>query len=326
MTRRTVVRSGLMMPINNKRFVSVSWTRNADSLDYDLEDSVPQSQKEYARSIVRETLPIAKQGGARVSIRINCATPEADLDASVWPPLDMISRPKTECAQDIRQVDVIIGRLERERGIRPGTVEIHAMIETAKGIANCYEIASSSPRIRHFAGGGGYDMSLDLGVEMFVGFDQFFYGKAECELAARALGLETSVTVFLPDTSGSVSDSDAAYERAVAGRRAGNRWGSGLHPVVVEPQNRGLTPPVEEGEEARRVLAFFHDLDERGEVEGVLPPVILSAAKDLEGGPRVVDRYEAARAEELIEWAAACAEKDAHKARMQEQTRRAAGG
>ncbi len=111
MTKRTVVRSGLMMPLNNKRFVAASWTRNADSLDYDLEDSVPQSQKEYARSIVRETLPIAKQGGARVSIRINCATPEADLDASVWPPLDMISRPKTEHGHDIEQVDAIIGRL-----------------------------------------------------------------------------------------------------------------------------------------------------------------------------------------------------------------------
>ena len=34
----------------------------------------------------------------------------------------------------------------------------------------------------------------------------------------------------------------------------------------------------------------------------------------------MVDRYEAARAQELIEWAAACVEKDAHKARMREQT------
>jgi hypothetical protein len=36
---------------------------------------------------------------------------------------------------------------------------------------------------------------------------------------------------------------------------------------------------------------------------------------------QVVDRYEAARAEELIDWAAACAEKDAYKERMVQQTR-----
>ncbi len=308
MTGRQVVRSGLMMPINNKRFVAASWTRNADSLDYDLEDSVPQGQKDYARSIVRETLPIAKQGGARVSVRINCASPEADLAATVWPPLDMVSRPKTESAEDIRQIDAIITRLERERGIRPGTIEINAMIETAKGIANCYEIAGSSPRITHFSGGGGYDMSLDLGVEMFVGFDQFFYGKGECELAARALGLETTITIFMPDLSGSVSDAEGAYARAEAGRKAGNRRGGGLHPAVVEPQNRGLTPPPEEVEEAHRVLAFFEELDETGKVEGFMDGTM-------------VDRYEAARAAELVEWAAACAEKDAHKARLQAQTR-----
>ena len=96
MAKRKVVRSGLMMPINNKRFVDGSWTREADSLNYDLEDSVPQSQKAYSRSIVRETLPIAQQGGAQVTIRINCATPEADVEASVWPPLASISHPKTE--------------------------------------------------------------------------------------------------------------------------------------------------------------------------------------------------------------------------------------
>ena len=301
------------MPINSQRFVAASWTRNADSLDYDLEDSVPQGQKAYARSIVRETLPIPKLGGARVSVRINCATPEADLEASVWLPLEMISHTKTESPDQIRRIDAIITRLERQRGIRPGTVEINAMIETALGMAHCYEIAASSPRIKHFSGGGGYDMSLDLGVEMFVGFDQFFYGKGECELTARTLGQQPSITVFMPDRSGSVMDGEATYARAVANRKTGSRSGGGLHPNVVEPQNRGLTPPPEEVEEAHRILAFFREVDEAGETEG-----------ELKG--TVVDRYEAARAEELVEWATACAEKDAYKARMREQTLAQQGG
>jgi citrate lyase subunit beta/citryl-CoA lyase len=309
MAKRRVVRSGLMMPINNQRFVEASWTREADSLDYDLEDSVPQSQKAYARSRVRETLPIAAKGGARATVRINCATPEADIEASVWPGLAAISHPKTESPEQIRRVDALITELERRRGIRPGTIEINAMIETAKGVANCYEIAASSPRIKAFSGGGGYDMSLDLGVEMFVDFDQFLYGKGECSLAARALGLEPGISLFMPDTSGSVMDgSERTLARAVAHRKAGSRHGSGLHPNVVAPQNRGLTPPPEEVEEAQRVLAFFRELDERGETQGLLDG-------------KLVDRYEAARAEELIDWAAACAEKDAYKARMVAQTR-----
>ncbi len=249
------------------------------------------------------------KGGAQVTIRINCATPEADVDASVWPPLASISHPKTEDPEQIRRIDALISRLERLRGIRPGTVEINAMIETAKGIAHCYEIASSSPRIKHFSGGGGYDMSLDLGVEMFQDFDQFFYGKGECSLAARALGLEPGISLFMPDTSGSVMEGgESTYARAVAHRKAGSRSSGGLHPNVVPPTNRGLTPEPEEVDQARCVVNLFRELDERGESEGFLDG-------------QVVDRYEAARAVELIEWAEACAEKDAYKAQTVQRTR-----
>jgi citrate lyase subunit beta/citryl-CoA lyase len=310
MSKRNVVRSGLMMPINNKRFVDRSWTREADSLNYDLEDSVPQSQKEYARSIVRETLLIPDKGGAQVTIRINCSTPEADVEASVWPPLASISHPKTEYPEQIRRIDTLISRLERERGIRPGTVGINAMIETAKGIANCYEIAGSSPRIAHFSGGGGYDMSLDLGVEMFQDFDQFFYGKGECSLAARALDLEPGISLFMPNASGSVMDGDSTLASMVAHRKAGSRGSGGLHPNVVPPTNRGLTPEPDEVAEARRVLELFAEIDQGGEAEA-----------DIEG--RAIDRYEAARAAELIEWAAACAEKDTYKARRVRESRAA---
>ena len=64
----------------------------------------------------------------------------------------------------------------------------------------------------------------------------------------------------------------------------------------MEPQNVGLTPTPEEVQEAQRRLAYFAQLDEQGEVEG-----------ELDG--RVVDKYAAARAAELLEWSALCAQK-----------------
>jgi citrate lyase subunit beta/citryl-CoA lyase len=298
------------MPINNPRFVASAWTRQADSLDFDLEDSVPQAQKEQARSVVRETLPLGAQGGARVQIRINVASVEADLAASVWPGLNGIILPKAETGDQVRAADAEIGRLERLRGLRAGTVELSTLIETPKGVTNCYEIASASPRIRAFSGGGGYDMSLELGIEMFQDFDQFFYPRSECALAARALGLQPGIAatrVGPPDTSGSVSDGERARLQAEANRKLGGRSGGGLHPNVVVPQNDGLTPTADEVEDARRVLAFFREMDERGDAEGLLDG-------------QVIDRYEAARADELLEWAAACAEMDAYKARRVAET------
>jgi citrate lyase subunit beta/citryl-CoA lyase len=260
--------------------------------------------------VVKDTLPLGAQGGARVTIRINVASVEADLAASVWPGLDGVILPKAESGAQVAATDAEIARLERMRGLRPGSVELSTLIETALGASRAYEIASASPRIRAFGGGTGYDMSLDLGIEMFQDFDQFFYPRSECALAARALGLQPNIAaaqVGPPDTSGSVSDGDRARLQAEANRKLGGRSGGGLHPNVVVPQNVGLTPTTDEVDDAKLVIAFSRELDEAGETAGLLDG-------------RVVDRYEAARAEELLDWAMACAEMDAYKARRSAET------
>ena len=313
MTRRIVRRTGLTMPVNTARFVEKAWTRGCDYINLDLEDSVPEGQKPHARSLVRDAIATVSKGGAEVFCRINHGYVEEDVPAVLWPGLQRVNYPKAESADEIRRLDAVITRLERERGIRPGTVEIGANIETAKGVANADEIASATPRIKDFGGGAGYDMSRDLGVEMFVGFDQFVYGRGELELAARALGLEVAETLFIPNRTGSVSDPDRAFQEAEAARRCGFRHGSGLHPNVVEPQIKGFTPPTEEVEDARWVLQRYREIRGAGKLW-----------EDVEG--RVIDGYEARRAEELLEWAEACAERDRDKAEAVARTRAAEDG
>jgi citrate lyase subunit beta/citryl-CoA lyase len=296
------------MPINTRRFVDRSWTRNCDYLNFDFEDSVPQSQKAYARTLVAYAITQGLKGGADITIRINCSYPEADVPAATLPGVTQINFPKAETAEQMRNLDRLITEAERVQGIRPGTIRIGANIETTLGVANSYEIACASPRIDAFAGGTGYDMSMDMGVEMFVGFDQFVYNRGEGALVAKALGLEYTGSVHMPDTTGNVGDANLTRQRADANRQAGLRHGGGLHPNTVEPQNIGLTPTPAEVQEAQRILAYFAQLDEQGKVEG-----------ELDG--RLVDKYEAARAAELLEWSTLCAQKDAHKAKMQAQTK-----
>jgi citrate lyase subunit beta/citryl-CoA lyase len=218
----------------------------------------------------------------------------------VWPGLKRINYPKAETAREIWLVDRIISRLESERGIPAGHVEIGANVETALGVANALEIAAASPRITDFGGGGGYDMSRDLGVEMFVDFDQFVYGSGELELAARVAGLEIHSTPHMPNLSGSVSDGDHAFRVASATRKLGFRMGGGLHPNVVEPQNQGFTPTAAEVGAARKVLELYEEMYAAGkawaEIDGV-----------------VVDWYEARRARELLDWAAHCARRNRDK-------------
>jgi citrate lyase subunit beta/citryl-CoA lyase len=296
------------MPINTPRFVDRSWTRNCDYLNFDFEDSVPQSQKAHARMLVAHAIAQGLKGGADITIRINCSYPEADVPAAALPGVTQINFPKAETAEQMRNLDRLITEAERIQGIRPGTIGIGANIETTLGVANSYEIATASPRIDTFAGGTGYDMSMDMGVEMFVGFDQFVYNRGEGALVAKALGLEYTGGVYMPDTTGNVGDANLTRRRAEANRKAGLRAGGGLHPNTVEPQNVGLTPTAAEVQESQRILAYFAQLDEQGEVEG-----------ELDG--RLIDRYAAASAAELLEWSALCAQKDAHKAKMQARTK-----
>jgi citrate lyase subunit beta/citryl-CoA lyase len=244
-------------------------------------------------------------------VRINQAYIEADVTASVWPGLSGLNMGHTLTRDQVKLMDVCVTRMERERGIRPGTIEIDVSPDSVQGTVALEELVAASPRMKSFGSVGGYDYALSLGVEMFTGVDAFFYPRGLGSLFARAQGQDFPLSAQIPDTSGSVSDAEHATAQAAATRKLGGRRGSGLHPNVVEPMTRGLTPPPEEVAEAERVLAFWSELDQAQAAEGVL-------------NGKVVDRYEAARATELLDWAVACAEMDAHKARTVAHARQAA--
>jgi citrate lyase beta subunit len=110
-----------------------------------------------------------------LSVRISVASPEADLSAVVWPGVSTIYYPRTESADQIQAADAHIGRLEMLRGIRPGTITLVPVIESPLGITMAHEIASSSPRIQ----------VVGVGPHL----EALYYARSECELVARALGL-----------------------------------------------------------------------------------------------------------------------------------------
>ncbi|MDQ6673802.1 MAG: aldolase/citrate lyase family protein [Chloroflexota bacterium] len=128
----------------------------------------------------------------QLGVRISLGSPEADLAAVVWPGVSTIYIPKVESADQIRSVAAHLGRLERLRGIRPGTIEVRPLIESATGVTMAREIASSSARIRAF--GVGPNLHISLGVEPDADAEALKYARSECELQARALGLDPQDT------------------------------------------------------------------------------------------------------------------------------------
>ena len=71
MSTRVIRRSGLTMPVNTARFVDRAWTRGCDFINLDLEDSVPEVQKDHARTLIKDAIVTVAKGGAEVFARIN---------------------------------------------------------------------------------------------------------------------------------------------------------------------------------------------------------------------------------------------------------------
>ena len=124
-----------------------------DILLANLEDGVPAADKEAARAGLVEVGRSADMGDTQLWTRVNSLdSPWAldDLTAAVTEigdALDVIMIPKVEGPEDIHYVDRLLAQLEAKAGLqRP--ILIHAILETARGVAGVEEICGASPRMQ----------------------------------------------------------------------------------------------------------------------------------------------------------------------------------
>jgi malyl-CoA/(S)-citramalyl-CoA lyase len=124
-----------------------------DVLLGNLEDGVPASDKEAARAGLIEVGKAWDHPGTQLWTRVNSLdSPWAldDLAAAVLEigdVLDVIMIPKVEGPEDIHYVDRLLAQLEAKAGLdRP--LLVHAILETARGVANVEEICAASPRMQ----------------------------------------------------------------------------------------------------------------------------------------------------------------------------------
>ena len=298
-----VARVSMFVTPTNPRFIDKAWTRGGDVYILDIEDSIAPAEKERCRTLIRESIQKANQGGASIYVRINKPFVDADLPYAVWPGVDRIMLPKTESAEDLRHAHEIITRLEKERGIPAGSIELYPMIESTLGAVNIHELLTAVPRkLSSMGGAGGYDMAMNLGIEMFASFDQYAFPVAYVALAAMTLEIEATGGVFVPNTSGRVDQGDQAATQAAALHAAGVHHAGALHPNFIQPLVQGLSATADEVAWANKVIAEFDRLTDAGESVGLLDG-------------KVVDKYAYDMAKRTLEWAAACAAKDGYKAR-----------
>jgi len=226
----------------------------ADCLILDLEDSVPAQEKATARPLVKAGIKALKARGQAVDVRINSFSSGLtldDLEGVLCPELDGIRLPKVETAADMKELDALLIHLEKRMGIPVGAIETPLGCETAKGMRNIYEIATSCPRVKRvtLAAGPGGDAARAIGyIWSKEGMETLFL-RSKAVLDCRAAGIQ------YPTISSwwNIKDLEGLERDANWNRRLGFRGQTVMHPSHVPIVNKVFTPSAEE-------IAFYQGL------------------------------------------------------------------
>src|SRR6187397_893641 len=141
-------------PSNEKMAAKIpGMVGTVDVLLGNLEDAVKADNKLAAREglvkIARET----DFGPTQLWTRINSLDSPWALDdlttlvPAIGDKLDVIMVPKVQGAEDIHYVDRLLAQLEAKAGLTEPII-VHAILETARGVANVEEICTASPRMQ----------------------------------------------------------------------------------------------------------------------------------------------------------------------------------
>ncbi|TNM48215.1 CoA ester lyase [Nocardioides albidus] len=277
-------------PSNEKMAAKIpAMVGTVDVLLGNLEDAVKADNKVAAREGLVKIAQSTDFGPTQLWTRINALDSPWVLDdlttlvPAIGDKLDVIMVPKVQGAEDIHYVDRILAQLEAKAGItRP--ILIHAILETARGVANVEEICGASPRMQGLSlgpadlaadrkmkttrvGGGhpgylvredaprGQDGLPDLDAKRAI-FQQdlWHYTIAKMVDACATHGIYPYYGPF-----GDIKDTVACEDQFRNAFLLGCVGTWSLHPVQIKIANRVFSPSVEDIAHARRVVAAMGD-------------------------------------------------------------------
>ncbi|MEW8447044.1 MAG: CoA ester lyase [Candidatus Thiodiazotropha sp.] len=303
-------RSELAVPGSNKRMLEKAPHAGADLVFLDLEDAVAVSDKEQARQNVIHALNHYDWSNCAVSVRINgldthfCYRDIVDVVEQAGDKLDTLLVPKVGQPSDLQFVALLLEQIEAAKGLEP--INLHALIETAMGMANVEKIAQSCPdrlealvfgvadyaastQARTIGMGGTNPDYLVLGHpndqgerQAYLG-NQWHFAMSRMIVACRAYGLRPIDGPF-----GDFSDAEGylAVARAFAALGGEGKWA--IHPSQIALANQVFTPSEEEIARARKVVEAM----EKAAAEGM-------GAASIDG--RMIDAASIRQAEVVLE-------------------------
>jgi citrate lyase subunit beta/citryl-CoA lyase len=234
------LRSYLYAPGSRPAVMEKALHAGADAVVLDLEDAVAPGEKQAAREAVTAFLCAhAHDAPCPMHVRVNRDWSD-DLNAVAIDGLSAVRVPKAEAASELVE---IASRLEGSQTL------IYPIVETARGVAACGELAAA-PRVARLCF-GATDFLADIGAPGDPDGPATLHARGALVLWSRVAGIGAPV-----DSVHTALDDEAGLRRsAQAGRAFGFVGKSVIHPRQLGPVNEVFTPTASELERARRVIA-----------------------------------------------------------------------
>ena len=244
-------RSMLFAPGNTPNLIINSNCMGADAIIFDLEDAVAPAEKDSARLLVRNAIKYMNFSGIEIVVRIN------SLDTSFWKEdlnqilpsgPNIIMLPKTSSANDVSVLSTYLRGFEEKLGLELNHFKIMPLIETALGIENAYNIASSDKSVCAIFL-GAEDLTADLRCKRTKEGHEIDYARSRMVMAARAAGVDVYDTPFtdVNDDDGIITDSEYAKSLGFTGKAS-------ISPRHLDAINTVFSPSIADIKYAYEVM------------------------------------------------------------------------
>ncbi|MBF0952082.1 citrate (pro-3S)-lyase subunit beta [Alloprevotella tannerae] len=277
-------RTMMFVPGNNPGMMQDAFIYGPDSIMLDLEDSVTMAEKDAARLLVHNALKTIDYGNTEMVVRINplnTAYGKKDVEAVVKAGVHVIRMPKTETAEEVREVEREIERVEKEIGCL-GRTKIMAAIESTLGIVNAYEIAVASERMMGIAL-GAEDYCANLKTQRSPEGTELLFARQQIVVAARAAGIDALDTVY-----SNLNDMETFRKEVELIKQLGFDGKSIINPRQIEIVNEVFAPTEKAIEKAKTIIAAIKEAEKRGSgviaVNGKMVdrPVVIRAQRTID--------------------------------------------
>lgn len=255
-------RTMMFVPASNAGMLRDAYIYGADSIMFDLEDSISLKEKDTARFLVYQAVKTIDYGNVETVVRINSLDQGGrnDIHAMVRAGIDVIRLPKTETAEDVLDVEEVILEAERQCGREEGSTRMMAAIEGPVGVLNALSIAKSSKRLIGIAlGAEDYVTSMKTRRYAERDSEEIFFARSMIVHAARAVGIAALDTVF-----SNVDDVDTLRKETEFIKQLGFDGKSVINPRQIPVVNSVFTPTEKEIENAIAVMNAIEEAESKG--------------------------------------------------------------